>query len=476
MSFETFVMLLSPEALLVGVALGLLSLQSFFPLPSRRVGELVLLATGLVSLAILFTRGYHGIFWHGAYVWDPMASFWKGFFVVSTFLLTFLSLLGEPPAEERAEFFILPLFSAAGMCLLASARDFLVLFVALELVTLSLYVLVGYQRGDAAALEAAVKYLIVGALASAFVVMGIAYIYGATGSTQFDEVAARAARIRDEKLLLLVAGVLLLLVGLGFKTTTVPFHAWAPDVYQGAPTPVTAFLAVASKASGFVALLRVLNLPLAAGVLRDRWIPALVLCAALSVLLGNLAAIPQRNVKRMLAYSGIGHAGFLLIGLSSGNPVGCASVLYYLWAYLLAIFSAFLVLVLVGREGGGDNLSDLAGLYRRSPLLAWSMALAMVSLAGIPPLSGFFGKLMVFLAAWQSGHYLLVAVGLACAAAGLYYYLGVIRVMFWSEPSHPQTVLVPWPAQVVLYVLLGALVFLGLYAQPLLEAVARIVS
>jgi NADH-quinone oxidoreductase subunit N len=475
MSFSSFAILAAPETLLVATALGLLLRQALFPLSPRTVGRWVLLTTGLISVEICFTGAYRGLFWQETYVWDPMASFWKGFFVVSTFLLTFLSLFEAEDPEERAESFIVPLFAAAGMCLLASARDFLVLFVALELLTVSLYVLVGYRKRDALALEAAVKYLIVGALASAFLVMGIAYVYGATGSTQFDVVAKKAAGLRSGEEALLLAGVLLLLVGLGFKTTTVPFHAWAPDVYQGAPTPVTAFLAVASKASGFVALLRVLNLPLGTGFLRERWIPALALCAALSVLLGNLAAIPQRNVKRMLAYSGIGHAGFLLIGLSSGRPIGCASVLYYLWAYLLAIFCAFLVLVLLAREGDAETVNDLAGLYRRSPLLAWAMTLAMVSLGGIPPLTGFFGKFMVFLAAWESGHYLLVALGLGCAAAALSYYLGIVRAMFWSEPSHPEPLPVPWPARFLLWVLMGSLLLLGLYAQPLLEAVARIV-
>ncbi|WP_018290698.1 NADH-quinone oxidoreductase subunit N [Verrucomicrobium sp. 3C] len=458
----------APEVTLVVGGVLLLLAESLVKLESKAVGVLVLgvyLIAGLCMLPFMTTGA---VLWGGMYTWDWFAVSGKAFFLLTGMLVTYLSLEGEGriPAA-RAEFYILPLFCTAGMALLCSVRDFVLLFVALELVTITLFILVAYRRADAASLEAGAKYLIVGGLATAFLVMGIAYLFGATGSTQFDEVRRYTESQGAGPVLLL--GMAFLLVGLGFKAAAVPFHIWAPDVYQGAPTPITAYLSVGSKAAGFVVLIRVLLLPFWNTACQRHWVPLIVLLAALSVVLGNLAALPQRNLKRLLAYSSISHAGFLLIGLASHSFLGLASMLYYLLAYLVATFTAFLVLVLLEQDKEGKTISDLSGLGQRSPLLAWSMALAMISLAGIPPLMGFFGKLLVFLAAWQSGFHVLVMIGVAAAAAGIYYYVSVVRAMFWSDPVHRSPIVLHPATRGLLVALNVGSILFGFYAKPILS-------
>ncbi len=465
----------APEVILAAGGVLLLLVESVVKLQSRAVGVLVLGVHLIAGLCLLPFARTGAVLWDGIYTWDRFAVSGKAFFLLVGMLVTYLSLEGEQKIPTaRAEFYILPLFCTAGMALLCSVRDFVLLFVALELVTVTLFVLVAYRRTDASSLEAGAKYLIVGGLATAFLVMGIAYLFGATGSTQFDGVARSAESEGVGPVLLL--GLAFLLVGLGFKAAAVPFHIWAPDVYQGAPTPITAYLSVGSKAAGFVVLLRVLLLPFWNSAFQSHWVPLIGLLGALSVLLGNLAALPQRNLKRLLGYSSISHAGFLLLGLASHSFLGFASMLYYLLAYLVATFTAFLVLVLLEQEKAGETISDLSGLAQRSPLLAWSMALAMVSLAGIPPLMGFFGKLLVFFAAWQSGLHLLVMIGVAAAAAGIYYYIAVVRAMFWSEPvQHGPIALHPATRTLLVALNVGSILF-GFYAKPILALAAGAVA
>jgi len=466
-----FIPVLAPEVLLVVLGLGLLLWEAFGQPTPKAIGRAALLGVAAVGLsAWAFFPFHEGYYWGGLYTWDRFGLLFKEFFLVATMLTTVISLHYEERLPvARAEFYILPLFTAAGMLLLASVHDFILLFVALELITVSFYVLVAFQRNNPAALEAGVKYLIIGALASAFLVMGIAYVFGFTGSTQFDVVAGAIETGNAPAGLLF--GILLVLVGIGFKIAAVPFHIWAPDVYQGAPTPITAFLAVASKAAGFVVLLRVLDQPFAAVIVESRWVQTLSALAVLSLLLGNLAALPQRNVKRLMAYSGIGHAGFLLVALAANSIAGHQAVVVYLVAYLVASYAIFLVLAIVSRESGRETLQDFVGLSRRSPLLAWTIALALLSLAGIPPLLGFFAKFLVFLAAWQSQQYGLVAAGVVAATAGLYYYLAIVRSMFWADPVETAPIRVGFGTQALCWGFIAATLGLGLWVKPLLAVV-----
>ena len=281
------------------------------------------------------------------------------------------------------------------------------------------------------------KYLILGALSSAFMVFGIALVWGTTGKLNFNELAAVAAQFADNKIFLL--GMLLVLVGLGFKIAAFPFQIWAPDVYQGAPTPTTAFLAVGSKAAGFVLLLRVLFTAIP-GV-TAHWANLLIIISGITILYGNLCALPQRNLKRLLGYSSIAHAGYLLLGVAALSASGQAAVLYYLSGYLFTVLGAFTVICLVMRHLDSEDISALAGLNQRSPLLAATMTLAMVSLAGIPPLAGFFGKFLLLKAVIEQGaarihgYYCLAFTALAGVVISLYYYFGVIRAIYWSKEA-----------------------------------------
>jgi NADH-quinone oxidoreductase subunit N len=355
--------------------------------------------------------------------------------------------------------------------LLASVYDFIVLFVALELLTISLYILVAYQRETPIGLEAGVKYLILGSLSSAFLLMGIAYVFGITGSTHFDEIARFIGG--GSAPLGLHFGLILILVGIGFKVAAVPFHFWAPDVYQGAPTPITSFLAVGSKAAGFALLTRVLYVAFDGPGISPTWTLMLGIAAGLSMLLGNLAAIPQRNIKRMLAYSSIGHSGFMLVGVIAQEQVhGLAiSVLIYLVTYLLANLAAFLVIAVVGKTIKGDQIHQYAGLWQRSPVLAGTLAVALVSLGGIPPTVGFIGKLGIFSAAWQSHFYCLFTIGVISAVAGLYYYLGVVKAMFWSEPLETTPIPASCCTKGLLIFLSLATILLGFWPKLLIDLV-----
>ncbi len=322
------------------------------------------------------------------------------------------------------------------------------------------------------ALEAGVKYLILGGLSSAFLVMGVAYIFGLTGTTQFDLIAAH---IQNHELSAGVAlGLLLVLAGVGFKIAMVPFQSWAPDVYEGAPNSITAFLSVGSKAGGLIILIRIVlgvfNTPAAMAV----WVPMLTFGAIASLILGNLAAIPQRGLKRMLGYSSIGHSGFILVAVVGAASVtageyamGQVAITVYLVSYLLASFAAFIVLAVLERRLPGLEIHHLAGLSQRSPLLAATFALSLVSLAGIPPLSGFIAKFLVILVAWNSGLYTLLFFTIFAAVAALYYYLGPIKAMYWSEPLDATPIEVNPITKGVLIVLIVLLIGTGFWPQSL---------
>ena len=374
-------------------------------------------------------------------------------------------LLGVPAATPQSglgEFFTLPLFTCAGLMWMASAIDFVLIFVSLELVTISFYVLVGFTRRNPASLEAAVKYLVLSAVATGFLVYGITWIFGATGETNLQKIATVFSRPGLEQNAALFGGVLVI-VALGFKIAAVPFHIWVADVYQGAPTPVTAYLSVGSKAAGFVVLLRVLE-PF---LILPRMRTVLVAIAALSLIYGNLAALPQTNVKRLLAYSSIAHSGYLLVAVVSFSG---RAVAFYLVAYLLMTLLSFAVLVLVS-QGGGDQLENFAGLSQRSPFLAFAMLVAMASLAGVPFTAGFLGKFLVFDAAVSAHHFGLVVVAVITVGAGFYYYFKVVRAIYWDVPPSSAGKIVVSPlTRFALIAMIAGTFLLGVYPQPIFDA------
>jgi NADH-quinone oxidoreductase subunit N len=369
---------------------------------------------------------------------------------------------------ESGEFYILVLFSAAGMVIMAGANDLIVVFLGLETMSLALYVLAGFFRTRIEAGEASMKYFLLGAFASGFFLYGIALIYGATGSTNLHKIGAAvtAGASRDP---LLLIGFGLLLVGFGFKISAVPFHMWTADVYEGAPTSVTAFIATGSKAAAFAALLRLLLESLRP--LQGEWVWLFWVLAVLSMTLGNVVAIAQQNLKRMLAYSSIAHVGYMLIGIVAGGGLGGGSVLFYLLVYTFTTAGAFGVILLL--ERGGEEavgIDDTAGLATRHPLAALALALFLLSLVGIPPTAGFVGKFYLFGAAVRSGYVWLAVIGVLNSAVAAYYYLRVIVSMYMREPDGTPAVIMPsFAGALAVVVALWGVIQLGVFPAPLFD-------
>lgn len=471
---------MNPEVFLLVCALGLLVVDCIRPDDSDP-RLMAWLSMGALAICFVLTVWFspnsaapNNVYWSGLYKVDGLAIFFKQFFLVTTFFVVWMSVgYREQIPLARSEFFIFPLLTTVGMMLLASAADFLLVFVALELVTISFYVLVAYRRHTTASLEAATKYLVIGGLSTAFLVYGLAFLFGSVGSTSLEALSIKLISNGFISPGMYLAA-LLIIVGIGFKLAAVPFHVWAPDVYQGAPTPVTAFLAIGSKAAGVAVMIRVFCYDgFFVATIEGYTQTIFTILAIASLILGSFAALPQKNIKRLLGYSSIGHAGFILLGLSCVSERGNVAVLFYLCVYLIASVLAFFIFSLISKETGGEELGNFAGLSQRNPLLAFALLAAFISMAGIPPLAGFLGKMGVLAAAWDEGNYLGVGVAIVCAVAGLYYYLGIVKSMYWSDPvGDSSPIRIPVSAKALALVLAVGLIVLGLYPKPVLGAVS----
>ncbi|MDR0533710.1 MAG: NADH-quinone oxidoreductase subunit N [Verrucomicrobiales bacterium] len=467
-----------PEFQLLVWALVLFVFDAYRPQTKpRTLAWLGILGAALVLGATFvepLTMGV-GQYFHGLYSVDGLSIFFKQFFLVTLIVVLWMSAeFVEVLPLARNEFLLLPMLTTVGMLLLASAVDFTTMFVALELVTISFYVLVAYQRNRSASLEAGVKYLIIGALSTGFLVYGIAFLYGNAGSTSFATILETLST--NPLNLSILFAMALILVGLCFKISAVPFHIWAPDVYQGAPTPVTAFLAVGSKAAGFVVLLRLVFFSCFGNPVVAPYVSSLLaVLAGVTVILGTFAALPQRNLKRLLGYSSIGHAGFILMALSCLSPRGVNAVLIYLISYLLAGLLAFFLITVVSKQVEGEELVNFSGLSKRSPLAAFGLTVAFVSMAGIPPLLGFAGKLGVLAAAWEAQRYVLVGIGVIAAAVGLYYYLSIVRYMYWNEAADgTAAVKLSCSAKWLVWLLVAGVIVFGIYQMPIATVVDQV--
>jgi NADH-quinone oxidoreductase subunit N len=477
--------LLSHELLVLVLGLALLLVDLWLPVPAKRkLGYAAAIGVGLILLYSLFcvelpaSQPVQYAFGR-MYALDGLALFFKRFFLLAALIVLLMSVeFADRIGAGIAEFYALTLFALSGMLFASSANDFALLFVSLELITVTFYVLTSFQRARITSLEAGVKYLIIGALSTSFTVFGIALVCGISHTLNFVELAGVAAQFRNNKIFLF--GLVLVLVGLGFKIAAFPFQIWAPDVYQGAPVPVTAFLAVGSKAAGFALLLRVLFI--AVPDITARWSNLLIIISGVSILYGNLCAIPQRNLKRLLGYSSIAHAGYMLLGIAALSTAGRSAVLYYLSGYLFTVLSAFTVICLALRGVEGEDVGVLAGLHRRSPLLAATMTLAMASLAGIPPLAGFFGKFLLLKAVVEQGpahpgYYCLTFTALAGVVISLYYYFGVVRAMYWSsEAADLSPITVSTPIRITIYGCIAGMLYLGLFPNGILGAATQAVN
>jgi NADH-quinone oxidoreductase subunit N len=478
-------MISAPHLEIAVLVLGmiLLMLEAFVTALDKRLLAFIAIA-GLfvVLLASLFVTPFPSPneatgFW-SFYTADRLSIFFKQFVLLTTIFVLVMIIDYAPVVRSSfsqagtggsqlplptptGEFFTVPIFTCAGLMYLVSAIDFVFIFVSLELVTISFYVLVSFTRGNPITLEAGTKYLVLSAFSTAFLVYGIAWIFGVTGQTNLHRIAEAVANPAIDRSAVLL-GMVLVLVALGFKIAAVPFQIWVPDVYQGAPTPVTAYLSVGSKAAGLVVLLRVLlpflRLPQTQSLL--------VLIALLTLIYGNLAALPQTNLKRLLAYSSIAHAGYLLIGVVCFDV---RAVTFYLVAYLLMTLLSFTVLIIVAQQTGED-ISDFKGLARRSPFLAFAMLIGMVALAGLPFTAGFLGKFYIFYAAVLQRQIALVVVGVITVGCGFYYYLKVVRAMYWQSTPKTDPIHVNALSRIVISVLIVATIWLGVYPQPIFDA------
>jgi NADH-quinone oxidoreductase subunit N len=404
----------------------------------------------------------------GTIVVDPFFIYFGWVFLASTALVILLSARYlELEDEHHGEYYALMLFSTVGMMFLASGNDLVVLFVALETMAIAFYVLTGFLRRSRRSNEGALKYVLLGAFSSAILAYGFSVLYGISGSTNLGAIAEAVAGRQPRDLLVLLS-LATVSAGLFFKIAAVPFHQWAPDVYEGAPTPISAYVSVASKTASFALLLRIFLTVF--WPVRSEWVMLMAAVAVASMTLGNLAAITQTNVKRLLAYSSIGHVGYILLGLVAGNELGLQAVAFYLLVYAFFQTGAFAIVILLRKQGAiGDELEDMNGLMERRPLAAFLMLIFLLSLAGIPPTAGFVGKLLIFWALIQTGHYVLAVLAVLYILPAVYYYFRIIAAM-WVRDSADATRPMISPAQAVA---LAAAVLItlaaGIYPEPFLH-------
>lgn len=433
---------------------------------------------GLISVFVFSLGQYHlsssATFFMGLFIADNYSLFFKQLFILGMIFVVLFSLdYAQKFLRYRGEFYTILLSALLGMCVMASANDFITLFVGLELMTISFYILVGFRMDKTASGEAAVKYLLVGSASTAVMLYGVSLIYGATGSFEFMIICRNLHLFYAAGL----AGVVLIMAGFFFKLSAIPFHMWAPDVYQGAPTPVTALLAMSSKAAGLAVFMRVLYV--AFPILGTYWMHILAAVSALCMIGGNILAIKQKDVKRMLAYSSIAQAGYMMVGMASADYAGIKAVMFYATLYLFANVGAFAVLSVVEEERGGTTHAHLTGLSEASPMLAAVMTISLVSMAGVPPTAGFAGKIYIFTAAVDYGYIWLAFVGFVMSMMSIYYYLLVVRAMYrdLTEQETDYAAPVKYPFAVRLTAILAAVATLGVGVYPdLLAKVTNLAS
>ncbi|MBN8871403.1 MAG: NADH-quinone oxidoreductase subunit NuoN [Rhodospirillales bacterium] len=422
-----------PEIVLAVMGLGILIFGVLRKQDAALLCTMFTIGAFLITGLLVLTRGA-GIGYHGQFQTDAFAAFNKLLILSGAGLVTILALdYNRKQGISRFEFPVLMLFSVVGMMIMASASNLMTLYLGLELQSLALYVLAAFARDELRSSEAGLKYFVLSGLASGLLLYGVSLVYGFSGTMDFHALRALLADPSHASAGLVV-GIVFVLVGLAFKVSAVPFHMWTPDVYEGAPSSVTAFFATAPKVAAMSVLLRVMAVPF--GSLLGAWQLLIVLVSLASMILGALAAIGQTNIKRLMAYSSIGHMGYALIGLAVGTADGIRGVLVYMLIYVFMTVGTFACIIAMRRNGQAvEKIDDLAGLGRNDPLLALLLAVFMFSLAGIPPLAGFFAKLYIFLAAVQGGLWFLAIVGVLTSVIGAFYYIRVIKVMYFDAPA-----------------------------------------
>ncbi len=461
-----------PEIVLTSGALLVLMTDVMTSRASRPLlGRVTLAVLGATILALLPFRDADTLASQGLLAIDGFAFFFKLLFLLAAVITVLMSASYlEVEGFRAGEYYFLILCATLGMMFMASGIDLITIFVGLETMAVAFYILVGFLKPNRRSNEAAVKYFLLGAFSLGILLFGMSTLYGLSGTTNLRELATTLAA--QERSPLLILALVMVVAGIGFKIAAVPFHMWAPDVYEGAPTPITAFLSVGSKAAAVAMLLRIFveGLPF----LADIWQPMFWVLAVLTMTVGNVAALTQSNVKRMLAYSSIAHAGYVLIGVVAGTSRGVTAILVYMVVYAFMQLGAFAVIVMLRRtDVVGDELKDLSGLYFRHPAAACAMLFFMLSLGGIPPTAGFMGKFWLFGAAIESGYIWLAVIGVVNSAISLYYYVRVIVFMWFKEETLGSPIVTGPAMAVALTVSLAGAVVLGLYPGPLFELAER---
>lgn len=425
---------------------------------------------GLLIAALLSLGSKQGTTFFGAFRADTFGLSFNIIFI-GTAVLSIASAIdfARERLKHQGEFYGLILLSTVGMMFLAAAGDLLTLYVALELATISLFVLAAYMKRDLKSTEAGLKYLILGAASSAMLVYGISLLYGLTGTLALGAIADKLNAIFMSGPLFLIS-VILIIAGLSFKLAAVPFHMWCPDVYEGAPTPVTAYLSVASKTAGVAALLRIFFGSLASTA--ADWIPLFMAMAAMAMVLGNVVAVRQHNIKRLLAYSSIAQIGYILVGVIAVSELATTSVILYLIVYMFANVGAFIVVIAFYNRVGSDEIISYAGLSRRSPFMAISLVIFLLSLVGIPPMAGFVGKFYLFAAAIQKGYYWIVVLGVLTSVISLYYYMSVAYQMYFKTGSDDSKISINPTLAIAIVVALAGTLLIGVYPDPVISAIS----
>ncbi len=463
---------LVPQLILI-VAGILIMLLEPFTAPERkgRLGQMAVIASALAAYSLGFQwNSPQQTLFHGMFIVDRFTLFFQWLFLVITAVAALVSIRFNQREEiDRGEYYALLLFACSGMSLMAASGDLILTFLAIEILSIATYILAGFKRSDERSNESALKYFLLGSFATAFLLYGIALLYGTSGSTNY-QMIRDVGSLQGGAQVTAVAGLVLLLVGFGFKAALVPFHAWAPDVYQGAPTPVTAFMTVGPKAAAFAALLRILAQALPA--MAEDWTRMLWVLSILTMTLGNVVAVLQTDLKRMLAYSAIAHAGYLLIGVVANSENGFGAVLFYLVIYTVMNLGALSIVLSLSRRGDRRvSLQDYAGLSRSSPFVAASLSVFLISLAGIPLTGGFIGKFYLFSAALQAGYIGLAIIGVLNSLVSVYYYFRIMVVMYMREPADDAFPPEPISPPVVAIIVIGVagVFWLGIYPVDILN-------
>ncbi len=461
-----------PELLLMCWAFFMMMADLFIPKDRKEINALLgMIGLGIAAVAVFIVMSYGDISsFNDSMRSDRFGLFFKFLFCISAALTILISVKYIAlEGMNWGEYYFLLLFAVSGMMVLASATDLVTIYLGMEFMALSVYILVGFLRHDVNSNEAALKYFLLGAFSSGIILYGMVLLYGVTGTTNLYKIAGFLAANDNLGNPVMIASVILLISGFAFKIAAVPFHMWAPDAYQGAPTSITAFMAVGPKAAAFAAILRVFTIALP--TMKPHWTAIFWGIAVISMIVGNIVAVTQTNVKRMLAYSSIGHAGYILMGVIAGTKHGMASVILYLLVYIFMSIGVFAVIILLRKTGiKGNEIRDFRGFARRYPSLGLCMLIFLISLIGLPPTAGFIGKLYLFSAAVEAQYYYLAIIGVLMSVVSLFYYIGIAKAMYIDEEIEGQELVSSGTLAFVVYFCAAATILIGIFPNSFINA------